>query len=97
MAASAFVMASALATFPATCAFAYASALDYSATAMAYSLLAFAIPKVETVKIITPDMNVNKWFNAFIVLFTLSFIQINLQYTISKSLGKLASSYFIKR
>ncbi|WP_238035028.1 hypothetical protein, partial [Psychrobacter sp. Ps4] len=68
------------------------SALDGSAATMAYSLLALAIPKEQTVKTTMPDMNVNKWFNAFIVLFTLSFIQINPQYTISKSLGKFASS-----
>ena len=97
MATSAFAMASALATFSAACAFVYASTLGCLAAAMAYSLWAFATPKVKTVKVITPDRNVNNWFNAFIVLFTLSFIQMYLQYTMSKSLGKLASSYFIKR
>ena len=76
MAVSAFVIAAfasayafALATFSAAYAFAYSSALNCLAATIAFSLLAFATPKVKTVKMITLDRNVNNWFNAFIVLF----------------------------
>ncbi len=98
LAASAFAMAVsafAIAAFYAAYAFSYSSALNCLAAVIAFSLLAFATSKVKTVKIITLNRNVNNWFNAFIILFTLSFIKINLQCTISKSLGKFASSCFL--
>ena len=98
LAASAFAMAVsafAIAAFYAAYAFSYSSALNCLAAVIAFSLLAFATSKVKTVKIITLNRNVNNWFNAFIILFTLSFIKINLQCTISKSLGKIASSCFL--